>query len=82
MGVPMKMIDEQSNPKLRESEILDIAKAQVAKNDTWADRAEYTLTKDENGWVVEVWRIPKVFGGVRYIEIDNHGNVKEYSRGL
>jgi hypothetical protein len=80
-GAPMKMIDEQSSPALGESEILDIAKAQVAKNDTWADRAEYTSTKDENGWVVVVWFIPKVFGGVRYIEIDNNGNVVRYSRG-
>lgn len=78
----MKKMDEQSSLPLGKSEILDNARVEVAKNDTWADRAEYTATKDEIGWVVEVWRTPKVFGGVRYIEIDNNGNVLKYGRGL
>ena len=80
LNAVMKPVEKPG--ELGENEILEIAKAQVAKNDTWADRAEYTLTKDKDGWEVEVWRIPKVPGGVRYMSIDRKGNVLKYGRGL
>ena len=67
--------------ELGENDILDIAKAQVAKNETWADRAEYTLTTEGEGWTVEVWRFPNVPGGVRAISIDRQGKVLTYARG-
>lgn len=67
--------------ELGEKDILDIAKAQVAKNETWADRAEYTLSTERDGWMVVVWRIPNVPGGVRYISMDRQGKVLAYARG-
>lgn len=77
----LHMNDGESQTTIREKEILGIAKAQVEKNETWGDRAEYTLKKDETGWTVDVWRLPKVPGGVRYISIDDSGNVLKYVRG-
>lgn len=75
------MIVEPPKTALTEKQVLDIAKAQVAKNDTWGDHAEYALTKEEDGWSVHVWRIPKVPGGARYISIDRDGAVVRYDRG-
>ena len=79
LNAVMKPVEKPG--ELGENEILEIAKAQVGKNDDWADRAEYTLTKAKDGWEVEVWRIPNVPGCVRYISIDQKGNVLKYVRG-
>lgn len=79
LNAVMKPVEKPG--ELGENEILEIAKAQVGKNDDWADRAEYTLTKAKDGREVEVWRIPNVPGCVRYISIDRKGNVLKYVRG-
>jgi len=70
---PVATVDEDA--------VLKIAKQAVRDNDTWADRAEYTATKEGDEWNVLVWRLPKVPGGYRYITIGSSGAVIEYERG-
>jgi hypothetical protein len=69
-------------PKLDEAAILKIAEQAVRENDTWADRAEYSIERAENGWQVFVSRLPRVPGGHRFIRIDDSGMVTNYGRGL
>jgi hypothetical protein len=80
--VPMASSLDPGRPKLDEAAILKIAEQAVRENDTWADRAEYSAERDENGWQVLVSRLPKVPGGQRYIRIDDSGMVTNYGRGL
>jgi hypothetical protein len=68
---------------LDEAQVLAIARAAVATNDTWLDRAEFEKPqRDGSGWSVNVWRLPKTPGGDRLILIDEHGSVTKYLRGL
>lgn len=80
--VPMASSLDPGRPKLDEAAILKIAEQAVRENDTWADRAEYSVEREENGWQVLVSRLPKVPGGQRYIRIDDSGMVINYERGL
>ena len=73
---------EQPVTTLNEDAVLKIAKQAVRDNDTWADRAEYTATKNGKEWTVLVWRLPKSPGGHRHITITDSGKVIEYGRGL
>jgi hypothetical protein len=65
------------------AQVLAIARAAVATNDTWIDRAEFgTPTQRTNGtWSVTVWRLPKQPGGHRLITVDANGKVTDYVRG-
>jgi hypothetical protein len=68
---------------LDEVKVLAIAREAVATNDTWLDRAEFETPKRQadGSWSVLVWRLPKVPGGHRLIEIDASGRVAAYVRG-
>jgi hypothetical protein len=67
---------------LDEARVLAIARAAVATNDTWLDRAKFeTPDHETNGWSVLVWRLPKMPGGHRLILIDETGRVTDYIRG-
>jgi hypothetical protein len=65
------------------AQVLAIARAAVATNDTWLDRAEFgTPTQRTNGtWSVMVWRLPKQPGDHRFITVDANGKVTDYVRG-
>jgi hypothetical protein len=65
------------------AQVLAIARAAVATNDTWLDRAEFEPPKQQtNGtWSVIVWRLPKQPGGHRIVSIDATGKVTGYLRG-
>lgn len=64
-----------------EARAIEIAKILVAERETWADRAEYTAKKAEDGWSVMVWRIPKTPGGHRLITFTREGRLVKYMRG-
>ena len=75
---------------LSKDEAIKLAHAEVAKNDTWAERAEYTAEPSKGGWSVTAWRIEHpekegsarlVPGGFRSIVIDSEGKVVSYLRG-
>ena len=72
------------NSVLDETRVLAIARAAVAANDTWVDRAEFDTPKrqPDGSWSVLVWRRPATPGGHRLITIDSKGNVTDYGRGL
>ena len=69
---------------LDEAGVLAIARAAVATNDSWLDRAEFETPRrqPDGSWRVLVWRIPKTPGGHRFISIDQKGRVTDYGRGL
>src|SRR5262245_10061479 len=69
---------------LDEARVLAIARAAVATNDTWIDRAEFEKPKrqPDGSWSVFVQRHPVVAGGHRFITIDAQGRVTNYGRGL
>jgi hypothetical protein len=69
---------------LDDSAVLAIARAAVAKNDTWVAQAEFETPKrqSDGSWRVLVWRLPKTPGGHRFISIDQNGRVTDYGRGL
>ena len=65
-----------------DAHILGIARREVARNDTWVDRAEFEPPRRRaEGWSVLVWRTPKTLGGDRLVRIDAKGNVTRYIRG-
>lgn len=70
---------------------IQIARAAVASQDTWAQRAVYEADRDGADWLVTARRIegydasgtPQfVSGGVRFIRINKNGRVVYYLRGL
>jgi hypothetical protein len=65
------------------AQVLAIARAAVATNDTWIDRSEFGTPKQQtNGtWSVMMWRLPKQPGGHRFITVDANGKVTDYIRG-
>jgi hypothetical protein len=69
---------------LDEAQVLAIARAAVATNDTWLDRAEFETPRQQpdGSWQVLVRRLPATPGGDRLITIDEKGNVTRYGRGL
>src|SRR5437660_11776291 len=69
---------------LDEAGVLAIARATVATNDTWLDRAEFETPKrqPDGSWRVLVWRRPATPGGHRFISIDEKGRVTAYGRAL
>ena len=73
-----------SGGSLDEARVLVIARAAVATNDTWIDRAEFETPKrqPDGSWSVLVWRRPATPGGHRFITIDAKGKVTDYGRGL
>ena len=68
---------------LDEARVLSIARAAVATNDTWIDRAEFEKPKrqSDGSWSVLVWRRPATPGGHRLITINADGSVTDYGRG-
>jgi hypothetical protein len=71
-----------------EPQAIEIAKGAVVANETWADRATYDAQRDGDLWLVHVWRIEgygadgapmHTFGGDRFVEIDERGNVVRYT---
>jgi hypothetical protein len=64
--------------------VLAIARAAVATNDTWLDKAEFETPKRkaDGTWSVMVWRLPKTPGGHRLITVDATGKVTDYMRGI
>ena len=65
-----------------EKHIVEIARRAVAANDTWVEKAEFEIPRrDGTGWRVHVWRLPKVWGGDRFVLIDEKGSVTAYLRG-
>ena len=66
-----------------EARVLAIARAAVAANDTWLNRAEFEKPKrrPDGSWSVLVWRRPATPGGQRVISIDAKGRVANYGRG-
>ena len=73
-----------SSGALDEARVLAIARAAVATNDTWLDRAEFDkpIRRPDGSWSVIVWRLPAQAGGHRSIRIDPEGKVTQYVRGL
>ena len=73
-----------SSGALDEARVLAIARAAVATNDTWVDRAEFDKPRHwpDGSWSVVVWRLPAQAGGHRSIRIDPEGRVTQYVRGL
>jgi hypothetical protein len=72
-----------SGGALDEARVLAIARAAVATNDTWVEKAEFQSPQRERdgSWSVTVWRLPKTPGGFRDISIDTNGAVTRYYRG-
>jgi hypothetical protein len=68
---------------LDETRVLAIARAAVATNETWIDRAKFeTPNRHPDGsWGVIVWRLPATPGGSRVILIDETGRVTDYLYG-
>src|SRR5256885_5829099 len=68
---------------LDKGRVLAIARAAVATNDTWIDRADFEtpLRQSDRSWSVTVWRRPATPGGFRVITIDADGTLKDYFRG-
>jgi hypothetical protein len=68
---------------LRDTQVLAIARLAVATNDTWLDRAEFETPRRQadGSWSVLVWRLPKVPGGHRVINMNDKGQVMSYFRG-
>ena len=64
-----------------DSAVLQIAKAEIKKRESWTTDAEYEIELIEKKWNVTVWRLPKTPGGVRYMTIDDCGKVIEYTKG-
>jgi hypothetical protein len=73
-----------------EPQAIEIARRAVEANETWADRATYEATRDEDRWSVHVWRIEgygpdgeplQAFGGDRFVEIEPNGRVVRYTFG-
>jgi hypothetical protein len=71
-----------NEPALDEARVLAIARAAVATNDTWLDRAEFETPELESdgSWVVSDWRLPKTPGGNRVITVDPKGLIRHYVR--
>jgi hypothetical protein len=74
-----------------EAAAIALARRCVSSNDTWAGRAVYEARRRNGGWLVTATRIEgyssqgkplAVYGGDRFIEIDERGAVTSYSRGL
>ena len=75
---------------LSKADAIKLARDEVARNDTWAERAEYTAEASKGGWSVTAWRIERpekegsarfVPGGFRSVVIDSKGKVVSYLRG-
>ena len=66
---------------LSEDDVLEIAKRELAVRDTWADRAEFDVSRDGESWSVYIVRLPKTPGGHRVVTIDSNGTVTDYFRG-
>ncbi len=73
-----------------EAHAVEIARRAVAANETWANRATYEATCNEDGWSVHVCRIegygadgePLITcGGDRFVEIEKNGRVVRFSVG-
>ena len=69
---------------LDEAGVLAIARAAVAANDTWVERAEFAppQRQPDGSWRVWVWRQPATPGGHRCITLDANGTVTGYRRGV
>ena len=81
---PSRQPEAVDNGVVDEAGVLALARAAVATNDTWIDRAEFQTPHHETngtGWSVLVWRLPKVPGGHRLILINETGRVTDYIRG-
>lgn len=64
-----------------EQRAVEIARAAVAANDDWVDRATFDPKRDGDGWRVLVQRHPIVPGGHRTVRINADGEVAGYHRG-
>src|SRR5687768_16814257 len=80
---PSRQPEAVDNGVVDEAGVLALARAAVATNDTWIDRAEFEKPKPQpdGSWSVLVWRRPTTPGG-RFITIDAKGRVTDYGRGL
>ena len=74
-----------------QQQAIQIARAAVAAQDTWAQRAVYEAHQEGDDWLVTASRIegydangkPRfVTGGARLIRINQKGQVVYYLRGL
>ena len=69
------------NRPVSRNEVLAISKWQIHCNEPWsAHNAEYEIQTADNGWFIIVWRLPKVPGGSRYIELNINGDLTSYHR--
>jgi len=73
-------MDHAENPEGRYRDQIAAARRVLEQNEDWADRVEWEVIKDGDGWQVVAWRIehPERTGAERYspvgysvIELDN-----------
>lgn len=86
---PQGPAEARSSAIVSESRAIEVARAAVAANDDWVERATFEPRRKDDGWVVYVERQEagpngepfSVAGGHRFVFIDAHGNVTAYHRG-
>lgn len=62
-------MEHPEDPQGRYREQIEIARRVLQQNETWADRAEWEVSKSSDGWTVTAWRIeqPDQKGPNRYV---------------
>jgi hypothetical protein len=61
-------MEHPENPQGRYREQIAAAERILAQNEDWADRAEWEVVPEKDGWEVTAWRIehPEAKGAERY----------------
>ena len=77
----IKSDDATKGLNISEDEAIEIAKQEIRKRETWNSETECSVSRTKDGCNVMVWRLPKVPGGHRLIEISNKGEVLDYIIG-
>ena len=62
-------MEQPEDPQGRYRDQIEVAQRVLKQNETWADRAEWEVSKSSDGWTVTAWRIehPDRKGPDRYL---------------
>ena len=72
-GVKSARMEHPEDPRGRYRDQIAAANRLLEQNETWADRAEWEVSKSPGGWEVLAWRIehPERKGSERYLPWGN-----------
>ena len=82
-------MEQSEDPRGRYREQIEAAKRLLSQKEDWAERADWEVSKSQNGWEVIAWRVehPDRKGSDRYlpwgysvIELDNRMMTIKYRR--